>query len=240
MWVEMSIIISRKQALATGLKRYFTGKPCKHGHIAERISSSGSCADCRVSVDKVSKKKYYEKNKGLLKEKVMDRARRKKEEIKQYQASYREINKVKLKALSRKYYQENKENILIKLKKYRSSEERILATRVLRNNRLRDDPEYAMAVACRGMIHRVIRLSGFKKKSRAKDILGYGGIELKDHLEKLFLPGMGWHNRRSWHIDHIKPISAFFKEGITDPSIINALSNLQPLWAFDNLSKGAG
>tara|TARA_R100000687_G_C6413981_1_gene147745 strand:- start:298 stop:879 length:582 start_codon:yes stop_codon:yes gene_type:complete len=42
-------IISRKEAKAQGLKRYFTGKPCKHGHISERQISNGSCLTCQES-----------------------------------------------------------------------------------------------------------------------------------------------------------------------------------------------
>lgn len=38
-------IIGRADAKALGLKRYFTGKPCKHGHIAERFVS-GPCVEC--------------------------------------------------------------------------------------------------------------------------------------------------------------------------------------------------
>jgi 5-methylcytosine-specific restriction endonuclease McrA len=39
-------IISRKDALAQGLKRYFTGKMCSRGHVCERQISSGSCYEC--------------------------------------------------------------------------------------------------------------------------------------------------------------------------------------------------
>ena len=40
-------IINRKQALARGLPRYFTGKPCKRGHVAERRTLKGCCMQCR-------------------------------------------------------------------------------------------------------------------------------------------------------------------------------------------------
>ena len=40
-------IISRKEALARGLPRYFTGKPCKQGHVAERRVVAGECIDCK-------------------------------------------------------------------------------------------------------------------------------------------------------------------------------------------------
>lgn len=52
------------------------------------------------------------------------------------------------------------------------------------------------------------------------------------------LPGMTWENRREWHIDHIRPVADFLRCGITDMSVINALSNIQVLWKFDNESKG--
>lgn len=42
----MSEIISRKEAKAQGLKRYFTNKPCKHLHVAERLASTGMCLEC--------------------------------------------------------------------------------------------------------------------------------------------------------------------------------------------------
>jgi len=48
---------------------------------------------------------------------------------------------------------------------------------------------------------------------------------------------MAWENYGKWEIDHIKPIIAFVREGVEDLSIINALSNLQPLWVYENRSK---
>lgn len=48
---------------------------------------------------------------------------------------------------------------------------------------------------------------------------------------------MSWENWGEWHIDHIKPVSKFEKNDL--PSVVNSLSNLQPLWAKDNLSKSS-
>jgi 5-methylcytosine-specific restriction endonuclease McrA len=36
----------RAAAISGGLKRYFTGKPCKHGHVSERYASTGGCVEC--------------------------------------------------------------------------------------------------------------------------------------------------------------------------------------------------
>lgn len=70
-------------------------------------------------------------------------------------------------------------------------------------------------------------------------IVGYNREDLKNHLSSLFLEGMSWSNYGEWHIDHIKPIKVFLEEGIFDPKIVNALSNLQPLWKKDNFKKGS-
>ena len=38
--------MERKEATAKGLKKYNTGRPCKHGHIADRYVESGACSAC--------------------------------------------------------------------------------------------------------------------------------------------------------------------------------------------------
>lgn len=83
------------------------------------------------------------------------------------------------------------------------------------------------------------RMGYVGSKTSAVKLLGYSHEEFINHIESMFKSGMTWSNRGEWHIDHIKPISAFNSEGVTDIKIINSLSNLQPLWAKDNLSKGA-
>ena len=42
-------IITRKEALSNGLKLYFTGKPCRHGHVSERYTVSVICRGCTTS-----------------------------------------------------------------------------------------------------------------------------------------------------------------------------------------------
>lgn len=72
--------------------------------------------------------------------------------------------------------------------------------------------------------------------------LGFTKQEFYGHFDRL-IEDRGWtwqqYGRKGWHIDHIKPISAFVKEGITDPKEINALENLQPLWCTDNWKKNS-
>ncbi len=71
-------------------------------------------------------------------------------------------------------------------------------------------------------------------------MVGYTKEDLYNHLESLFLEGMSWENIGEWHIDHIKPRSSFSYESPEDQDFKDcwSLSNLQPLWAKDNLRKG--
>ncbi|MBA7591122.1 hypothetical protein ES708_33273 [subsurface metagenome] len=64
--------------------------------------------------------------------------------------------------------------------------------------------------------------------------------DLIAHLEKQFRDGMNWQNMGKWQIDHIRPISRFDFNSYEDSEFRKcwALSNLQPLWAFENISKG--
>ena len=39
-------IVTRAEAERRGLKQYFTGKPCKNGHVGERYAASGNCVEC--------------------------------------------------------------------------------------------------------------------------------------------------------------------------------------------------
>lgn len=77
----------------------------------------------------------------------------------------------------------------------------------------------------RSLIYRTVT----EKTNNTYELLGYTYDELKKHLESLFTEGMSWENYGEWHVDHIKPLISFNKD--THPSIVNALINLQPLWA---------
>jgi hypothetical protein len=97
-------------------------------------------------------------------------------------------------------------------------------------------------------ISRAIRhnLSGYRKNKDLEIVLfnlEYSLNELKEHLESKWDSDMSWSNysHKGWHIDHIKPLASFSYEELTDPEVkvAWALENLQPLWAKDNLKKGA-
>lgn len=72
-------------------------------------------------------------------------------------------------------------------------------------------------------------------------LVGYTLADLRAHLEARFVDGMSWENIGAWHVDHRRPLASFDISGPDCPEFKAAwaLSNLQPLWARDNLIKGA-
>jgi hypothetical protein len=79
-----------------------------------------------------------------------------------------------------------------------------------------------------------------KKWLHIFNILGYSVKDLQASIESKFLPSMTWENMGKWHIDHITPESWFHYSSIHDENFKKcwSLDNLQPLWAYNNRSKG--
>lgn len=99
-------------------------------------------------------------------------------------------------------------------------------------------PTRALGMRLRARITKAIN-RGQKSGSAVRD-LGCSVEYLKAYLEGQFEPGMTWDNWApdGWHIDHIRPLASF---DLTDPEQFRQAvhyTNLQPLWAKDNLKKG--
>jgi len=82
-------------------------------------------------------------------------------------------------------------------------------------------------------------LNGTNKSKSTLKLLGCTVEYLIKHLEKQFKPGMTWENRHLFHIDHIRPCSSFDLTNPKQQSECFNYTNLQPLWAIDNIVKGA-
>lgn len=54
-------IVSRKDAASDGLRHYFTGKPCKNGHVAPRFVVSANCSECMAERNRTPEVKAYMK-----------------------------------------------------------------------------------------------------------------------------------------------------------------------------------
>jgi hypothetical protein len=98
-------------------------------------------------------------------------------------------------------------------------------------------PKFIAGTVARKMVYRVLALTGKRKATKTESIIGYSRQDLVDHIESLFENGMSWNNHGDWHIDHRTSVSELVGLGVKDPAVINSLNNLQPLWAFENLSK---
>ncbi len=80
-------------------------------------------------------------------------------------------------------------------------------------------------------------LNGTTKYSSSLELLGCSVLEARNHLEKQFKKGMSWDNYGKWHIDHIIPVSKFDLADVRQQRQCWHFSNLQPLWARDNMVK---
>lgn len=106
-----------------------------------------------------------------------------------------------------------------------------------KSSRMADDAMLRLIANTRSLIGKAISGCGYSKRSRSAEILGCSFPEFVRHIEAQFMNGMSWSNRGDWHIDHIVPASsaASYDEAIK----LNHFTNLRPLWARDNMRKGA-
>lgn len=107
--------------------------------------------------------------------------------------------------------------------------------------RIAVDPNFAILLRVRSRINHVMwkaRKTGIKSADTIT-LLGCSVGDYMNYLERLFVPGMTWDNRRLWHIDHIQPLAKFDLTNPTQQQIAFHYRNTQPLWKLDNLRKGA-
>lgn len=211
-------IITKEDAKAAGLKHFFTGAPCAQGHIAKRLVNSGKCAECRrlkSARERASNPDYFSDYRMINRERFAE-----------YLSEWRRNNPDRCAAYKAKWKSANKEQM------------RLYFTRYFRE-KYSADPAFRCIQRIRSRYQSALRRARLGKDVSLQSSIGYSGYELMAHIERQFVGGMSWDSRSKWHIDHIVPISQFLAEGVTDPAVINRLSNLRPIWAVDNLAKGA-
>jgi len=173
------------------------------------------CHSCKISKNKSEFGKHNQKKDGLDPNcKACRNARAKK---------YYRDNAEKIKAARQEYYENNKRIILDKQNVYkrkrRKQDEFVLLQRRLRNR-----------------LYYALKRTYWKKNTHFSEYIGCTKKELINHIESQFVEGMNWNNRELWHIDHIIPLSsAKTKEELYK---LCHYTNLQPLWASDNIKKG--
>lgn len=157
-----------------------------------------------------------------LRKKARDWQSAKRKDCPEYRAKQLEAN--------RKWAAENKEHLRQYAKKKRA--------------KLKDCPQAKIMASARARIGRHLRGKG--KSQATADLLGAPIEYVRKHIEGQFRDGMSWANygrgwagAKQWHLDHIQPLASF---DLTDPkqlAVACHYTNLQPLWAVENLKKGA-
>ncbi len=110
--------------------------------------------------------------------------------------------------------------------------------------RRRTDVRYRIMNSVRRRV--LSALKGQAKSASVSAMLGAPLDSVRQHIEGLFKPGMSWSNwgrgwsgAREWHLDHIRPLASFELSDPAQLALACHYTNLQPLWAEENLSKGA-
>ena len=233
-----------------------TCSKCKQDKAAEDFCKGRpECKECR----KEYKKAYYEQNREKIKERKKAYRKQNSEKIKAYYEqnrekikAWREQNAEKIKERHKAYREQNREKIKERKKAYRKQNAEKLKgqmkayhkqnrdkARIYQRNKRKTDPNFRLANNLRGRVRQA--LNGKGKSKNTLKLLGCSVVFLKKYLENQFQAGMSWNNYgyNGWHIDHILPCASF---DLSDPKQQQKCfhySNLQPLWAKDNISKGA-
>lgn len=186
-----------------------------------------SCKNC----EKISRKLNY-----ILKKKSIRLSRK----------NYYKSNKDKILQQNKLWRSNNKEIIKNSNKMYRIKNYHILKRKRELNksnrnaklrNRYKNDIKYRIICSLRHRLWETI-VKEYKITS-IKNLIGCSIDELKIYLSSQFKQGMSWDNYGKWHIDHIRPCASF---DLTDPEQQKQCfhyTNLQPLWAVDNLRKNS-
>lgn len=190
-------------------------------------------------------KKSVEKNKD--KKRVRDKAYQSRAEIRERRNKrIRERYQTKGITENRKQYlsnymttynkeYKNRSEVKEKLIKYRKTEKYKSLKRAY-HRRHKNDPKYKIR---KSMSRNMWKSLKGKKDGSWTRLVDYSVEELMKHLESKFVLDMNWNNYGKWHIDHIQPVDSFNITSYKCEDFKKCwdLSNLQPLWAADNLKK---
>jgi 5-methylcytosine-specific restriction endonuclease McrA len=110
-------IISREDAKAQGLKRYFDGNPCKRGHVAERNVAGGHCIPCAT----MTAEAWYAANPERVSVLSKEWKRKNKEKVSAYNQKWNAENAELRSSLGREWREANKEKVATDLAAWRES-----------------------------------------------------------------------------------------------------------------------
>lgn len=141
---------------------------------------------------------------------------------KQYYLDHQDV----IKKENKEYYLKHKDELRPKVRLYEK-------------HRLKTDVIYRMKRYISDNIRKSLKKGFLIKNNKTETYLGCTIDFLKQHLESKFTQGMSWHNYGEWHIDHKKPCASFDLSTKEGQCKCFHYSNLQPLWAIDNITKNS-
>jgi len=174
---------------------------------------------------------------------------------KEYDRIYREKNRDKINARIRvwsksekqqkkkqEYTEKNREKLLKYWTDYRKKPGQKEKFKKYFNSwiskKLKSDPNFKMKMQLSHRVYMALKVNGISKSKRTMKLLGCTVTELWQYLESKFQPGMTKENYGKWHVDHIKPCALFDLTKPEEQAKCFHYTNLQPLWAKDNIRKG--
>lgn len=193
----MTQIIRKSEAKSLGLTRYFTGKSCPQGHVAERSVCDGKCIECK----KVSKRASYAKNADEINKRRRAINAENPERIRLANKKWREANPEKARENFRKWALANPERIReIARKSYQKNADK---HKIYRRKRYLANPAQSLADKHKRRARKAAAEGAHAPKDIAeirkaqKDRCGCCGIKLKgkghvDHIQPLALGGSNW------------------------------------------------
>lgn len=204
-------------------------KGCYKEYYSENKGAISKRKNCFriVNKERINKEKreYYSENKELI-------ALRKKE-------SYKRCHE-RICSTRRKYYARNREACLSSSKRYATKNAELLKEKAnsRRRHRFLTDPGFRALYAARRRIRAALK--GQDKSARTLALLGIDGAGFMQYLESKFKKGMTRDNYgKVWHVDHIIPLALFDLSKPAEQRVAFHFTNCQPLFAEENLKKGA-
>jgi len=194
---------------------------------------NSACKECRYAAAKV----WREKNKEHIRN--YQNNHRKKPEV----AAKRKIESAKIRRKkgilerTRLHDDEIKRRAVIRATKYQAANKgKVKLYKKLYERKRRKNIEYRILKNYRKRVWDALK--GNCKSSGTKELVGCSIEFLLLHLRSLFTDGMTMDNYGEWHVDHRIPCASFDMADQADIKKCFHYSNLQPLWAKDNMSKG--
>jgi len=210
-----------------------------HLKLSNKDGISNICKVCKTSIQKES----YIRNKDQYlskRDKINSRRRTFRqnniEAIRLKEQQLRLVKRDRISANAKKWRESNSVHFGEWRKaNYKLNKERIQSAR--REKKLKN-PLFKVSSNLRTRLWHALKLNKWFKVDKFTIYVGCTLEELRQYLESKFQPGMTWDNygRYGWHIDHIKPLSIAVSE--EELLKLNHYTNLQPLWAKDNIRKG--